>query len=85
MGDRAAGKYAPRRIRTAINEHITTGDTREFWKSLADLHHVVNLGGHEVSVFLGLIARAKNWKAADGRRHFTLMLDKIFEQILEDA
>ena len=82
VGDRAAGKYAPRRICAALDEHIASREIWEFWKSLADLHHVVNLGGHEVSVFLGLIARAKNWKAPNGRRYFTLMLDRIFQQIL---
>ena len=62
-----------------------SGETGKFWRSLADLHHVVRLGGQEVSVYLGLIARAKNWKAEGGRRYFTLMLDMIFEQILKDA
>jgi len=82
VGHRAAGKDAPRRIRSALDEHIVSGDTREFWRSLEDLHHVVNVGGREITVYLGLIARAKNWKAEGGRRYFTLMLDRIFRQIL---
>ena len=82
VGDKTTGKNAPRRICAALKEHIATGDTREFWRSLEDLHHVVNVEGREISVYLGLIARAKNWKAQDGRRYFTLMLDRIFQQIL---
>lgn len=85
VGDRSVGKYAPKRICAAIEEHISSGDTEKFWRSLDDLHQVVQIGGREISVFLGLIARAKNWRTSNGLRYFTLMMDRIFAQVLRNG
>jgi hypothetical protein len=83
VGDRSAAKDAPNRICSAIDHYFSDHDKSRFWDSLADLRTTVNYEAHSFRVYLSLIARHKYRKAENGERYFTVMLDRILEEILE--
>lgn len=76
-------KYAPKRIRGAIDQYHLEKDSENFWHSLNDLKKTVMIKDTKVTVYLSLIARRKNDKTPDGERYFTLMLDQIFKDIIK--
>ena len=81
VGSSTVAKYAPTRIKNAIDKYQIEGDIKRFWLYLHDLKETVVINGFEISVYLTLIARRKNDMAPDGKRYFTLMLDQIFSDI----
>ncbi len=78
-------KYAPKRIRNAIDQFQLEKDNDLFWQTLNDLRSTFVINDLEITVYLSLIARRKNDKTTDGKRYFTLMLDKIFQDIAKDT
>jgi len=81
VGRKNIAKYAPKRIRSAIDRYHLEKDSTNVWKMLNDLRHTTIINGSEITVYLSLIARRKNDKTPDGKRYFTLMLDQIFQDI----
>ncbi len=81
IGVKNIAKYAPKRIRSAIDQYYLEQDTDQFWQSLNDLRSTLVINDLEITVYLSLIARRKNDKTLDGKRYFTLMLDQIFQDI----
>ena len=81
IGVNNIAKYAPKRIRSAIDQYALEQDTDQFWQSLNDLKSTLVINDIEITVYLSLIARRKNDKTPDGKRYFTLMLDQIFQDI----
>jgi hypothetical protein len=85
LKDRAVAKNAPQRICRAIDVFLQKEDSNEFWQALKDLRSNI-VGKHgEITVYLSLIARAKNWKTHDNQRYFTLMLNRIFEDVQSEV
>lgn len=78
-------KYAPKRIHNAIDQFQLEKDNELFWQRLKDLRSTFVINDLEITVYLSLIARRKNDKTTDGKRYFTLMLDKIFQDIAKDT
>jgi len=81
IGEKNIAKYAPKRIRNAIDKYHLEQDNDLFWQTLNDLRSSFVINDLEITVYLSLIARRKNDKTTDGRRYFTLMLDQIFQDI----
>lgn len=83
LRDKTIAKNAPKRIRKAVDNFLEEKALDRFWESLNDLKSDIFLNGLNITVYLSLIARAKNWKTSgtDGKRSFTVMLDRIFEEI----
>ena len=72
VGKKNIAKYAPKRICNSINTYISKKDINEYWKSLKDLKCKISLNNYEITVYLSLIARCKNWKTQNGQRYFTI-------------
>ncbi len=81
IGSSKIAKYAPQRIRNAIDQYHLTKDSEHFWQSLNDLKKTVIIKDTKITVYLSLIARHKNDKTPNGKRYFTLMLDQIINDI----
>ena len=79
--DRKIARHAPKRICHAIDDYISNGDKKKFWISLNDLKSTINYDNYEITVYLSLIARRKNWQAQNGEKYFTIMLNQIFDHI----
>jgi hypothetical protein len=80
--DRTLAKYAPDRIVKALDVNCSDKDDRHLWSDLSDLKRRVVINDLEITVYLSLIARRKNWKNKLGKHFFTVMLDKIISQIV---
>jgi len=83
VANKKIGRNAPKRIRQTINDYILNNDVNYFWNSLTDLKTTIYYSGYEITVYLTLIAKGKNWIAPNGQRYFTMMLDQIFNDIQE--
>lgn len=81
--NKTLAKNAPDRIIKAIDENLLEKDDEHFWEKLHDLKSTVLINNREITVYLSLIARRKNWKNKIGEHYFTIMLDKIFSKIEE--
>lgn len=81
--DKTLAKNAPDRIIQTIDENLLEKDDEHFWEKLHDLKSTVLINNREITVYLSLIARRKNWKNKIGEYYFTVMLDKIFSKIKE--
>lgn len=79
--DKSLAKNAPDRIIQAINENLLGKNDDKFWETLHDLKKTMVINNRNISVYLTLIARRKNWKNEIGEYYFTIMLDKIFTKI----
>lgn len=82
VGEKDIAKYAPDRICKAIDDYTINKNTNIFWESLKDLKKKIRHNTYEVTVYLSLIARRKNWEARNGEKYFTIMLNQIFDHIL---
>ena len=80
--DKTLAKYAPDRIISALDNNVADQDDQELWSDLCDLKRKVIINDIEITVYLSLIARRKNWRNKTGKHYFTVMLDKIITQIL---
>ena len=69
----------------ALYKYYAEQDDRYFWSDLSDLNRKVVTNDLDITVYLALIARRKNWKNEVGEYYFTAMLDKIFSQIERQA
>jgi hypothetical protein len=81
VGKKDIAKNAPNRICSAIDDYLVKRDTIKFWDSLEDLKRTIQYEKKSITIYLSLIARRKNWKAENGEKYFTVMLNQIFGHI----
>jgi hypothetical protein len=84
VGDNNIGKYAPERIPASIDNYIENHDNKLFWDQLSDLKHTITVRDKKITVYLSLIARYKELRTPKGGYYFTVMLDQIFNDIINN-